>query len=241
MEVSPYNPYDRYRRRSVRRTQSVLNIVLACVITGGLGFYLGRLQSEQSLKTLYKQKNSSETQIEDLQDQLTRLRAEAQTANIKLLQAHESFSEALPEGPMQELTLLLKQQIEGGVDPKRMETVLRSVRPPQNCSEPQTKRFVLMTPAYNGPQSKMTTNEKEITLTGSGESAKNSKGKAEAWFDPSKSVTLVFETNEGAKQEKKSHLPIYHSIVLGDKEYRFTIAQGEQSFAKVTYDVCDYP
>ncbi len=219
----------------------MLNTVLACALAAGLAFYLGRLQAEQSLRILHEQKKVSETQIEELQDKLTRLRAEAQTANIKLMQAHESFSEALPEGPMQELTVLLKQQIDGGVDPKRLETVLRSVRPPQNCSEPQTKRFVIMTPAYTGPQSKMSTNEKEITLTGSGDSAKNSKGKAEAWFDPSKSVTLAFETNEGAKQEKTGHLPIYHSIILGEKEYRFTIAQGEQSFAKVTYDICDYP
>ncbi|MCB1680691.1 MAG: hypothetical protein KDI61_08370 [Alphaproteobacteria bacterium] len=219
----------------------MLRVILLCFMVGGAGFYLGRLQSEQTVRILGEQRKKAESQIEDMQTELTKLRAEAQTANIKLLQAHKSFNEALPEGPMQDLTLLLKEQIEGGVDPKRLETVLRSVRPPQNCSEPQTKRFVVMTPAYKGPESKMTTSEKEITLSGSGESAKNSKGKSEAWFDPSKTVTLIFELKTGVKQKKEGHLPLYHSVILGDKEFRFTITQGEQSFAKVTYDSCDYP
>ena len=217
----------------------MLRVILLCFMVGGAGFYLGRLQSEQTVRILGEQRKKAESQIEAMQTELTKLRAEAQTANIKLLQAHKSFNEALPEGPMQDLTLLLKEQIEGGVDPKRLETVLRSVRPPQNCSEPQTKRFVVMTPAYKGPESKMTTSEKEITLSGSGESAKNSKGKSEAWFDPSKEISISFMMPGGDKQEVSGTLPLYHSVITAGSEYRFSITAGRTSFVDASVQKCE--
>ena len=46
----------------------------------------------------------------------------------------------------------------------------------------------------------------------------------------------------GGKQTvKESLLPIQQSLVVGNKEYRFTVAAGERSFMSVTSDSCDYP
>lgn len=241
MGFSHYNPNERYRRRSARRTLGLMRLLIVTVLVGTGGVYLGRLQSEQDVRILLDQKGKHDKQIEQMQDELTRLRAEARTASIKLHQVQASYNEVLPSGEAQALAQLLKQQLDGGVDPKRLEAVIRSVRPPQNCSEPQTRRFVVATPAYKGPASKVSTAGKEVTINGSGESARSSKGKDEAWFDPSKVVTLVFEREGGEKEEKNGHLPLYHSIIIKDKEYRFTVSPGEQSFAKVTYDICDYP
>lgn len=241
MEFGHYNPNERYRRRSAQRTLALVRLIVITVVVAFAAFHLGRMQSEQDMRVLNSQKGENDAQIEEMRDELTRLRAEARTANIKLHQLQASYNEILPSGPAQELAHLLKQQLDGGVDPKRLEAVIRSVRPPQNCSEPQTRRFVVMTPAYKGPESKVTTAGKEVSISGSGESAKSSKGNAEAWFDPSKGVKLVFVLADGTREEKEGHMPLYHSIIIKDKEYRFTISQGEQSFAKVNYDICDYP
>ncbi|MCB1591397.1 MAG: hypothetical protein KDI90_02985 [Alphaproteobacteria bacterium] len=241
MEFSQYNPHERYRRRSARRTLSVIKVLIVLGLVGVGTFHLGRMQAEQDNRILSQQKQQVDEQINQMEEELTRMRAEARTANIKLHQLQASYNEVLPSGEAQELVQLLKQQLDGGVDPKRMEAVIRSVRPPQNCSKPQTRRFVVKTPAYKGPESRITTAGKEVTISGSGDSAKSSQGKSEAWFDPSKAITVVFMHGEGVSEEKTGHLPLYHSIIIGDKEFRFTISQGEQSFAKIVYDVCDYP
>lgn len=240
MEFGYYNPHERYRKRAARRTAGLIKNIILISLVGAGSFHLGRMQSDQDIFILTDIKNKGDQQIEQMQDEVTRLRAEARTANIKLHQLEASYNEVLPAGDAQQLALLLKEQLEGGVDPKRMEAVIRSVRPPQNCGEPQTRRFVVATPAYKGPQSKVTTAGREVTVSGSGESARSSKGKDEAWYDPAKGVKLAFE-QAGTKEEREGYLPLYHSIIIGDKEYRFTVSAGEQSFAKVTYDVCDYP
>ena len=56
-----------------------------------------------------------------------------------------------------------------------------------------------------------------------------------------KSVAIAFKTKSGLVETKEGNLPIYHSLVVGDKEYRFSIEEGVQSFAKITFDHCDYP
>ena len=40
---------------------------------------------------------------------------------------------------------------------------------------------------------------------------------------------------------KAGIMPLHHSVVSGNREYRFTIEEGARSFAKVTFDSCDYP
>jgi len=42
-------------------------------------------------------------------------------------------------------------------------------------------------------------------------------------------------------KKKRGTLPLYHTAVIGDRQYRFTVSEGAQSFAKVTFDSCDYP
>ena len=80
-----------------------------------------------------------------------------------------------------------------------------------------------------------------ISVAGKGQSAKDNEGQDEAWFDPGKPLSITFSTDSGLTETKEGVFPIYHSLVVGDKEYRFTIDEGTQSFAKVTFDHCDYP
>ncbi len=176
-----------------------------------------------------------------MQDEVTALRAEAQTAQVRLEQLRASYDELLSEGAMHDLLELLRQQLEKGVDPNRLRSVILSARPPQNCIDAKSKRFVVITPVYNGPQSIASIGKGAVSISGVGASAQNAQGQAEAWFDPGQPVTLTFRGRGSEEQVKQGMLPIYHSVVVDDKEYRFTITEGTKSFAKVTYDYCDYP
>lgn len=127
------------------------------------------------------------------------------------------------------------------MDAKRLESVLLSARPPQNCSDAQDKRFIVKTPVYKGPNSKAALAGNIVVISGTGVSAKNAQGKKEAWFDSGQPVTLTFKVKNSRAHKKTGVLPLYHSVVVENKEYRFTLTEGEKSFVKVTYDHCDYP
>ena len=241
MSLSYYNPNDRYRRRLAGRLAGLFVTIGIMGLSLGLGFWLGGLNAAQKINSLQAQLEDQRQQQDEVQASLTEQRAEAQTANLRYEQLQETYQETIPEGPMKDLVGLVRKQLEEGMDPKRLEFVIRSARPPRNCSEPETKRFVISTPANSGPENQIDVAEGAIIIKGTGVSARNMKGEAEAWYDPSKGITLEFIPMGGEAEKKAGVMPLHHSVVAGAREYRFTIEEGARSFAKVTFDSCDYP
>jgi hypothetical protein len=141
---------------------------------------------------------------------------------------------------MQDLTRLVKEQIDQGMAPERLSFVIKSARPPTDCTDPETKRFVVSTPSYTGPASSASVADGAVIIKAKGASASNKAGQPEAWFDPAQNVEVTF-TSVNGNEVKKGMFPIRHSVVAGNREYRFTVEEGAKSFAKVTFDSCAYP
>lgn len=240
MRISSYNPQDRYRRRSSEQFMAFLVVILILALAFAFGVWFGKQNVRRDEQGLKKQVETLHNERETLQDELTNLRAEAQTANMRFEQLEETFNDVLPEGPLRDLTALLKQQLDEGRSPERLEFLIRSARPPRNCTEPETKRFVVSTPVYDGPDSQVSLANGALLIKAIGESAVNTDGKPEAWYDSSKHVEIIFN-GDGATKTKSGVMPLRHSLVVGNREYRLTIAPGARSFAKVTFDSCDYP
>lgn len=241
MSLSYYNPNERYRKRA---TDRIGGFVIALSIIGvifGFGFWLGQERARYGAGAYKVKAEELAQQNQALEQELVDLRSQTQTATARFEQLQETFDATVPEGPVRDLLDLVKKQIDEGRDPERLAFLIRSARPPRNCSEIDTKRFVVSTPSYTGPDSQITLADGSIVITGDGASAMNDKGQPEAWYDPNKSVGLKFTTVGGQSEAKKGVLPIHHSVVVGDREYRFTISDGARSFAKVTFDSCDYP
>lgn len=242
MSLDSYNPHNRYRRRSINRVIGFTRTATVLLVAGAIGFWLGRAGDEQRANSLRAQLEDVQQQRQEAEAMLMELRTEAQTATMRYEQLQNDLAEKMPEGgPMEELVALISTQLEEGMDPEKLAFAIRSARPPRNCTEPETRRFVISTPAYQGADSQIEITEGGITITGSGSSAKDKDGKAEAWYDPSKSVAINFTVAGGAAVEKKGVMPLQHSVVAGARQYRFTIEEGARSFAKVTFDSCDYP
>ena len=240
MRISSYNPQDRYRRRNSEQFLAFLIVISVIVLAFLLGVWFGKQRAMQIDKDVKTQLETALNEREELQDRVTALSAEAQTANSRYEQLQEEFAEILPEGPLRELSSLLKQQLDEGRSPERLSFLIRSARPPRNCTEPQTKRFVVSSPAYSGPDSSVSLAEGALIISGEGESSVNTNGKPEAWYDPSKGVKIQF-AYDGQVVPKSGVLPLRHSLVVANREYRITVAPGARSFAKVTFDSCDYP
>ncbi|HRK96978.1 MAG: hypothetical protein KDJ26_06595 [Alphaproteobacteria bacterium] len=242
MSLSSYNPRNRYRERSVKRFNRTLMFL---VLMGGCavaGFMIGRQNSTVQIATLKKDMEVRDTQLKNIQNELTSVRADAQTATSRLELLRAQYEKDLPQGgPTREIFEMVRQQIEEGMAPERLAFVIRSARPPRNCSDPASKRFVVRTPAYNGPSSTVAVGEGAIVVTGSGESARGRAGQVEAWYDPNQKISVTFKTADGEVEQKTGTLPFQHSLIASGREYRFTLSEGEKSFVKVTFDSCDYP
>ncbi len=239
MSIGSYNPHRRYQERAAQRLAGLLKVFAFIIVSLVSGFWLGKQYGAEQLIVLKESIETLEAQREDLQAQVTESTASAQTANKRFEQLKEEVASILPEGPIQDLVTVLREQLSKGTDPERLSFVIRSTRPPTGCLDPDSKRFVVSTPANKGPQSIVQIAD-TITITGIGTSAQNQEGNPEAWFDQAKPVAITFKNGE-EKEIKKGVLPIRHSMVVGNREYRFTIETGARSFAKVVFDSCNYP
>ena len=240
MSFSTYDPSARYKQKNMQRALSFCVFLSVVFVSGFIGFWLGGQSAAEQVLKLKNENASLNIEFTDLQDSLTELRAEALSANTRFEQIKKEYNELVPEGPMQELTALIRGQLDKGMDPQRLGFFIRSARPPSGCTDPETKRFVVSTPANRGPASIVSVAEGGVKITGAGKSARNDAGQAEAWFDPAQPITVEFVSG-GGLDKKTGVLPLQHSLVHGNREYRFTIEQGARSFAKVVFDSCSYP
>ncbi|HOO50297.1 MAG TPA: hypothetical protein PLK94_03300 [Alphaproteobacteria bacterium] len=242
MTLSSYNPRDRYRDRAVKRFNKTIVLLILLGGSAAMGFMIGRENAVSQIESLKKDIETKETQMEELQNELTSVRADAQTATSRFELLRSQYEKDLPQaGPTREIFEMVRKQIEDGMAPERLAFVIRSARPPQNCSDPSSKRFVVRTPAYNGPSSIVSVGEGAVNVSGTGESAHGRGGQVEAWFDPTQKVTVTFKTADGKEETRNGVLPFQHSLIAAGREYRFNFAEGEKSFVKVTFDSCDYP
>lgn len=242
MSIGQYNPKARYRDRAIQRFNKAL---LVCVLTGAAftaGFFIGGQNAVVNNGTLKLEIEDLNGRLKTLQDQLTTVRAEAQTSASRLEQLKSQYEKDLPQdGPMRDIIEMVKKQIDDGMAPDRLAFVIRSARPPRNCSDPTSKRFMIKTPAYKGSDSVVSVGEGAVVISGAGASSKSRVGQVESWFDPTQAIHVTFKTSTGETETKSGVLPLQHSVIAGGKEYRFTLTEGEKSFVKVTFDSCDYP
>lgn len=240
MRLNSYNPDARYKERAAQRFAGFLRFLAVVIISILIGFWFGKQYGAEQLIVFKDKVKALSNERDLLQENVAELGAQAQTAETRFQQLQDQVDSIIPKGPMQDIATLVREQLEQGMDPERLSFVIRSARPPSNCSEPDVKRFVLSTPANKGPASKVLIADGSIVVEGVGKSARNEKGQPEAWYDPAQSVKIIFN-HDGTKDIKRGTLPIRYSVVSGDREYRFTIESGARSFAKVVYDSCDYP
>ena len=241
MSFSMYESGGRNRRRMSERRRKVILIIFAISIVCGFFFWWGG-ENVRTSEVAYKQRALTlQEEKEVLERTITSLTSDVKSAQVRYQQMEAKYLAEVPQGGFKAITDIVKKQLDSGIKPARLSFVIESARPPKNCVAPQAKRFVVKTPVYSGPHGTVAFGNGAITVTGEGQSAVGPTGGSEAWYDPGKTVKITFIEIGGKETVKESLLPIQHSMVLGNKEYRFTVAAGERSFISVTSDNCDYP
>ncbi|MCE9507543.1 MAG: hypothetical protein K8R48_04405 [Alphaproteobacteria bacterium] len=241
MNFVTQDPGGRYRRRAEEGRRRLVLFLLAAGILSSLSYWRGA-ENVRSTESAHQQQSVRlQEEREGLEQTITSLRSELQSTQVRYQQLEEKYKQDVPAGALKQLTELVKKQLDSGINAERLSSAINSARPPKNCSAPAVKRFVIKTPVYSGPHGSVSFANGMITVTGQGEPAVGSTGTPEAWYDPGKPLSISFIQTGGKETVKTGLLPVHHSMIIANKEYRFTVAAGERSFISVTSDSCDYP
>lgn len=231
----------RYRRRSTERRKKTLMMVAFLILLAGISYWWGA-ENVRSSEVAYKQQAIKlQEERAGLDETITQLRSDVQSTQVRYQQLEAKYQEEVPQGDFKRLADLVKRQLGAGIKPDRLAFVIESARPPRNCTEAQAKKFVVKTPVYSGPHGTVSFGNGVVTVTGEGAPSVSVAGQPEAWYDPGKPVKVIFTEIGGKQTIKEGLLPVQHALVVGSKEYRFTVAAGDRSFIVVTSDSCDYP
>lgn len=233
------------RRRSRRGQQSwhiwfkLFKLAVLLAVIGATGFYAyevgQRLALEEvaaaraEIERLAAAEAGQRDEVAKLQGELTETRKRADDFQAK-------YEQVALSDEMKDLTAALKAKMDAGLDAKRLAFVIGAAERPRRCGGEDSKRFMVKTPRYAG-NSTWVRFADLITVTAEGVGGNDG---AEQWFDPDKPVTLHFTALGGKDTQATGKLPLHHSLVLKNGEYRFTVTPGAKGFVEITGDRCEY-
>lgn len=239
--MSIYDSDRRYRRQMAGKlTRSVVYLL----ILGGVGLVSYQLGVED----LEAQKRQHEQVLQEINGRLGEMEQRVADQALQVRQALEKarmteqrYAADVPRGTNRQLYDLMRARMADGLSVARLRFLIGSAQRERNCVDPDTRRFVVRTPVTSGPRSAASFGKDRITVTGQGASAKSDDGRPQAWFDPGKPVRLTFTAVGQPSTEHGGVLPFSHSVVLGEREFRFLIQAGRRGFVQITAEDCAYP
>jgi len=236
----------RDQKEARRRRWRLIRLLFSTALLVGLGvaaYRTGTVLAKREVTVLQAEVGRLSADLAAIRDENARLQQQTDAAMLAESQWKERYETEVPTGKARELFALVKEQIAKGADPARVEFLIAAAARERSCdTDAVTKRFLVRTPISVGASDAVTMAGGAIIVTAQGESATDAEGNPEAWFDTAKPLTARFAEPGGAATEASGLLPLHHSVVRGDREYRFSIVAAErQGFAYVTGDSCAFP
>ena len=238
--------HENRQRRRRRFWWGVVKWALALMLIVAAGAYSYRFGAQLAERDVLK----AEQRIDELTGEVGALERQRNALATDLAKARESivawqarYQREVPTGFVAEMMVLVEQKLAAGADEERLAFLVAAADKPRVCDEqPETKRFIVTTQLQvGGANDAVSFAERSITVTAKGEAARDASGNLEAWYDPEQPITVTFTHLGGETVQAEGPLPLHHSVIAGDNEYRFTALPGARGFLTVTADRCDYP
>lgn len=238
--------HENRQRRRRRFWWGVTKWVLALVLVLAAGAYsyrFGKQLAEREVVMAQERIAELTQEVSGLQQQSAGLATDLAKARETIAAWQTRYEREVPTGFVKEMMELVQQKLQAGADEERLAFLVSAADKPRSCDgEPETKRFIVTTELQSGgANDAVSFGDRAITVTAVGAAARNATGNLEAWYDPQKPVTVTFTQLGGKTIEAEGALPLHHSVVAGNSEYRFTALPGARGFLTVTADRCDYP
>ncbi len=207
-------------------------------IVGATAYYAYEAGTQLSAQEITDLKTEierlSETE-ETRQQRLAELEASLTAAEERAADYRTRYEQVAPAA-VQAVLEKVREKMQAGLSPERLVFVVGQAQPPRNCTEAETRRFLAKTENYDDANTWVRFNG-VVTVSGRGRAA---NGGREQWYDAAQPVTMVFSPLGDREEEVSGQLPIQHSMIFKNKEYRFTASPGARGFIEVTADWCDY-
>ncbi len=206
---------------------------------GTWSYDIGTDLAQQDVAVLQGQLTGTLQQSEGLRVQVEELAAELARTRTELAQVRRQ----IPTPSERDMLDMIQDRADAGVAGDRIAFVIANVSPVRQCDvEPTTRRFIANV-AGGGTNSNDTVSfaDNTIAVTALGEAARDGTGELVGWYDPALPVAAKFTHISGDISTARGVLPLQHSVVVGDSEFRFTLTPGAQSFIDVTADRCAFP
>ncbi|MPZ10362.1 MAG: hypothetical protein GEU89_09155 [Kiloniellaceae bacterium] len=238
--------HENRQRRRRRFWWAVSKWTLALVLVLAAGAYSYRFGTQLAEREVVR----AEERIAELTMEVSGLQQQSAALATDLAQTREAiaawqarYEREVPKGFVREMMELVQKKLEAGADEERLAFLVSAADKPRNCDgQPETKRFIVTTELQSGGSNdSVSFGARAVTVTAVGAAAHDANGNLEAWFDPQKPLTVTFTQLGGKTVQAEGPLPLHHSVVAGNDEYRFSVLPGARGFLTVTADRCDYP
>ncbi len=233
----------KHRRRRVWVFMFKWGVLLGVVALAGFYAYdVGEMLATQDVRRLQEDTVRLTGENDRLRLENANLLASIETGAAKAGELEKRYARNIPSPEMTALLDLVQDRVNAGISRERIAFIIGAAREQEECDlEPATKRFVLSTPIFQSAADTVGFAKNTITVRGDGEALLNDAGKPLAWYDPAQPVTIQFTHIGGETSMVSGRLPLRHSVVVNNDEYRFNIVAGERSFVEVTGDRCVFP
>jgi len=220
------------QKRRNRRLWGLIKVTSFIGICGGIGYYAHEIGISVAQEEVLLWKTRYETQLAQTDD--LKIELGQDKANL------DQLNQLLPNEEIRNLIVVATEKANAGVDITRMATIIGGISKDAACdAEIDSKRFAILTPVSPEQTSTASYYRGLITVSGMGSSTINENGNPEAWFDPTQEVTVNFMMPGGDKQDISGTLPLYHSVITGGSEYRFSVTSGRRSFVDASVQKCE--
>lgn len=241
MTLGRYDYERRYRRRvwtGVAKFGAMAGVVLG---VGLFAYQMGIEQLKGRDVTLREEIASLSRQKAEFELLATQMQQAARTAESRTAELEGRIQREVPTGDLARLSQLVAERLKSGVTTERLSFVIAQAQMQRNCQPAENKRFVVATPLLKSGARGTTFANGAVTVSGEGQSAHNTQGDPESWYDPGQPVTIKITAIGGKTVTASGTLPLHQSLVVDSTEYRFTFAPGQRSFVDVAADRCAYP
>ena len=230
------------RRQALLGTARLVGVALA-IAGGALASYqIGRSQSGIERARFESDLSALQELNRLLSERAASAEQRAEAAITRAARLQRSYDADVPQGQTRELLDLVQQRLKDGVPAARLEFLLREARVERKCDPPsETKRLLVHTSVTPTPAATAGFAENQITVTVEGAPQRKPDGRTDPIFDPQQPVTLHLLRIGRDVAKAEGRLPLSHSLVLGDREFRFTVKAADKGQAELIAQVCDFP
>lgn len=236
--------YENRRRRQIRgRIYRFLGFAVIVGLFSYWGYNMGQNHAISENSRLEEALRRQTEEARFLREEADAAVAARAAAESRAAEIQRQYRTEVPQGPAKEIAVLVNERLEAGVSPERIAFVVSAVQNETHCeSDIQSRRFIVQTPYTTGANGAVTFADNTITVSATGEPARNENGDPEAWFAEDQPVTVTFTLIGGQEIQTTGVLPIHHSVVVDDTDHRFAItAEDRRGFVRVTEQLCAYP